>query len=128
MSLAEQLPGSKPARWDFAMAKATPPSPCMTPSPGADSPTRNSSSGSSSSPRGTKVRRPDSESHCFRGTSLLLPDAMLQDDDDLGNVPVGSRIKPPDPTPAGEWEDGTSGVSTQELRRASSAPLGRTKR
>ncbi|KUI56875.1 hypothetical protein VP1G_04155 [Cytospora mali] len=124
--LADESPEIPSPRWDFTANKPAPPSPDTTPSPGAKPPNQHGSN--SSSPCGTKVRRPDSESNGPRPINIFLPYQGLRGIDDSDDALVGSKIRPPDSTPAGEREDGTGGAPVQDLKRTSSAPLGRSKR
>lgn len=99
---------------------------------------QNKSSSYIPSAAGAKARRPDSESQCLRRrSSIFSPDKTLKDDDeelddDDDDAPACSRIKPPDSTPAGEKKDGVANDDGDglvcELRRTSSAPIGRPKR
>ncbi|KUI69017.1 hypothetical protein VM1G_04485 [Cytospora mali] len=124
--LADESPESPSPRWDFTANKPTPSSPDTTPSPGAKPPNQHGSN--SSSPCGTKVRRPDSESNGPRPINIFSPYQRLRGIEDSDDALEESKIRPPDPTPAGELEDSTGSAQVQDLRRTSSAPLGRSKR
>ncbi|ROW09706.1 hypothetical protein VMCG_02455 [Cytospora schulzeri] len=128
-SILAEEPESPSPRWDYVASTAALPSPSpdLTPTPSPGAKPFNYNNNSSSSPCVAKIRRPDSESQCPRPSIIFSPDSGMQDDGDFDDVPTWSRIKPPDPTPAGESQDGTGGVMAKNIRRTSSAPIGRTK-